>query len=360
MIRENPYGIETIYGFKEIKISNADILKYKEPYNILVVSVREYNYKPFTGSLIGSLNRIGIDLKHIADDLEIDWRKDQHIWLSRPIDPLREHSKRIAGIEFTKAESYQKDDQVIKKRMKTFYGMLSAAHYMGYPIRKIVMPVIGTNHGHFDTEMIVRVLKETAEEALKSIPSLMCVHIIEHDVDRYQILSDYFDRIIGRGQDDLTIASLDAGAKKKIKQISRDVRQILQMRKRTQEEESVFLSVIHQLDEITSYPLHNIRFQNRLLAELMANDLIILKGYRDYRKKTLVEQIEYISERMNFSMWTRSYWHIMRELGNEAAHITKKHPNNEDINILFRCSAEVVRVWLQTYLDDDKKTSSIH
>ena len=41
MIRENPYAIETIYGFKEIKISNADILKYEEPYDILVVSARE-------------------------------------------------------------------------------------------------------------------------------------------------------------------------------------------------------------------------------------------------------------------------------------------------------------------------------
>lgn len=360
MIRENPYGIETIYGFKEIKISNADILKYEESYDILVVSAREYNYKPFDESLIGGLNKIGIDIKNITDDLEIDWRKDQHIWLSRPIDPFVEHSKRIAGIEFTKAESYQKDDRVVKKRLKTFYGMLLAAHYMGCPIRKIVMPVIGTNHGHFDAEMIVRVLKETAEEALKSIPSLMSIHIIEHDVDRYRILSDYFDRIIGRGQDDLTIASLDVGAKKKIKQISIDVRQILQMRKRTQEEELIFLNVIRQLDEITSYPLHNIRFQNRLLAELMANDLITLKGYRDYRKKTLAEQIEYISERMNFSMWIRSYWHIMRELGNEAVHITKKHPNNEDINILFRCSAEVVRVWLQTYLEDDRKTPNIH
>ncbi|MFV0636958.1 hypothetical protein [Mitsuokella sp. WILCCON 0060] len=349
MIKENPYGIDTPYGFKRFVISNGDILEYEQPYDLLVLSARQGSYVPMEGTLIKSLYQIGIDVHRLTQNLEFDWRYGKHVWLSKTIDFIPVPFDRIAGIEFTRRNCHEPNASTVHKRLKAFFSMLMAAEYMGIHIHKIVMPVLGANLEHVPADLVIEAIKDETEEAFMTIPSLLSVHIIERDPERYQILSNAFDRIVGRQKVDLSIANLDDGAREKIVQIVEQVKQIMTFRKRTPEEEKSFLDVIHQLEEIKSYPLHNVRFQIRLLAELIATDLIGLKGNRKWKKKTLLEQIDILTNECGLSTWIRSYWHIMRELGNEAVHITEKHPNSEDMNILFRCAAEVVQAWMQVY-----------
>lgn len=343
MITENPYGIETRYGFKVIKIAYEDILLYPEEYDLLVLSAREYSYKPHAGTLIKSLNTVGVNVEQLATRAEIDWRKNQHVWLSGNVQEQK--FQRIACIEFPK----NPEAPVIQERLHALFAMITAAKYMGITIKSIVMPILGTNKQKISTDIMVKIIASEAEKGLEEIKSLQAVTVVERDNRRFQILSDSFNKLLKRKQDDLSLASLDAGAKKKIQQIIEDVSEIAIIRERSKEQRQRFSNVISQLKEINVYPLHNIRFQNRLLAELMAMDLCDYKGHPRWRKKTLMEQIDLLSQDCKFSAWTRSYWHIMRELGNESVHITEKHPNNDDMNILFRCAAEVVCAWRMVY-----------
>lgn len=345
MAKINPYGMETSYGFKKIQISQGDIFTYPEYCDLLVLSAREYSYRPLKGTLIAALAEQNISVRNLAENAEIDWRDKQHVWLSTIISRQENTFSRIAGIEFF--PHIELGD--VQKRLRSLFGMILAAKYWEISIQSIAMPIIGANRQKIPLAEIIRIIAIEAKKALEQIPSLHAIYLIEKDAGRYQKLSMAFDHFLGRSQDDLSLTSLDEGARKKVQQIIHQVRIILNLRQRSAEDKANFLNIIHQLQEIDTYPLHNIRFQNRLLAELIANDLCDVTGHPKWKKKTLIERIDVVSQECGISTWTRSYWHIMRELGNESVHITDKHPNSEDMNILFRCTAEVVNTWKKIY-----------
>ncbi len=91
----------------------------------------------------------------------------------------------------------------------------------------------------------------------------------------------------------------------------------------------------------------------RRLAEMAAIDL--LAASKRETKGILKNLIESVCNCYSLAGWKYYYFNIMREFGNEGAHIRTKieknknvkyhHPNENDINILIVCSAEILNTW---------------
>ena len=91
----------------------------------------------------------------------------------------------------------------------------------------------------------------------------------------------------------------------------------------------------------------------RRLAEMAAKDLLAVA--KKPTSDILNNLIDSVCREYNLAGWESYYFHIMREIGNQGAHIKEKieknrksryhHPNENDINILLICSAEILSVW---------------
>ena len=90
----------------------------------------------------------------------------------------------------------------------------------------------------------------------------------------------------------------------------------------------------------------------RRIAEYMVNDIIdILGDDSGILKSSLYNKIKYVSEKLRMSLWMKSYMDIIRIIGNTSAHdknikgYLPLHPNENDLNILICCLANIVMYW---------------
>lgn len=348
----NAYDFETRYGIKSIELIKGDIFSIKETIDLLVISAYIGSYKNIKGTLIADLISKGVNFNEILQNAEIDLRTKQNIWLSEKIKNKNINYNRLAGIEFKRTDSsYVLTKTMLEDRFNSFFGMLLYLEYKNIYIETIAMPVLGSNQQRLNAKDIIEIMLAQCSKAMKRLKSVKKIYFVEKSDFKFSILSNEFDMFLGRTDLDIAKIIKDKVIYSEIDTIIKtldDICENMDNDKRVEDickEISIFKNVESNNGSILCISC-------RRIAEYMVNDIIdILGDDSGILKSSLYNKIKYVSEKLRMSLWMKSYMDIIRIIGNTSAHdknikgYLPLHPNENDLNILICCLANIVMYW---------------
>lgn len=353
MSDRNVFNFETPNGLKTLEIICTDILEIKEPADILVVSAFQNSYLPTHGTLIGALDSAGISVDNLARRPSIDMRNTQHVWMSQKIVGEKISCGRLACVELSSNTKTSLGMNTVRERIKALFAMLAAANYSGIPVKSVVMPVLGAHVQDYSPKLMAELLLKEGYRALENIPDFVSLQIAERNRERYSNLSTAFNAILGRNPEDIAKNFLYEETVNKIKQMQQDFIVVKNLRGKTLDKHNLD-EIISSFENIGDDPRYMVAFKCRRLAEIISIDL--LSSSNPSLKENLAQKIDRLCNTYKLPVWIRHYLHTMRVFGNEGVHIKAlidkrqrkidyPHPNENDINILLLCSAEVLKTW---------------
>jgi hypothetical protein len=357
---KNIHSFETIYGLKSIGLISEDLTDLPITVDVLVIGVYRGSYNPHKGTLIETLYNIGINLKKLAEEPELDMRKSCGIWLSKEIMHNKIH--RIACVEFV---SYGEkiSDKIIEKRLNAIFSMIAASQHMGININSISMPLLGTGKIKIDPKRIIKVLLEKSRNGLESLRDLNQIIISVIDDNLVESLSNAMDEYLGRTDIELSFISIDDSTSIMINNIIEDLKEIIELRynlidcdshqrKLLKKHRDILLEVLKILENTELHKGFELEIFGRRLLEVMISDLSEENNNNLlYSRRDLNNNIDILAKNLKMAKWIATYMHIIRVIGNTAAHINIDNESKPsqlekiDFRILIDCLSAVLPYW---------------
>jgi len=351
----DPYDFETIHGLKSIELWCADLTNFHHSIDVLVVSAYQNSYLPVKHSLIGALlENKKIDVSELAKSPEIDLRQSQHVWLSRELDVDTYHIRRIACIEMKKFGDKSINISNIKKSMIALFGMFAAAQYANIKLETVAMPLLGSGIQHISPEDVIRVLLQEGKRGLMNIQNISKLLLIDTDTEKMFNMSTAMNKYLGRTALDVANIPLDDYTKHLTCSVVRDLSTTVSL---CQQENNkvvnydIIFDVLNKLKNVDNCKGFELSIQCRRILEVICCDLENIKKVKgrstpDY----LAGKIDVLAKNYNMADWIKSYFHLLRILGNTSAHDFKntkkpREPEINDLRILLHCLAIVVTYW---------------
>lgn len=178
--------ISTQHGEKTISVHACDIRELDIDVDIMTVSAFYRNYANIRGTLFYALFSQNIDISILAQNPEIDLRKQCNIWLSKETSgdatlPI----KRIGCIETSlyaaDRNSRLKQDALLLSSIQAYFRMLEIASIMGIRIERIVLPAIGTGNQNISADLIITPLLNECIRFLKNNGAAKHIMIVTHN-----------------------------------------------------------------------------------------------------------------------------------------------------------------------------------
>jgi hypothetical protein len=332
MERVNIIGIETPRGYRTFELYQGDLSALDFPVDILVVSAFAGDYTPTRGSLIGALHRRnGIDVGALARDAEFDLREQFGVWVSRPVSG--QAFTRVLGVELTGGGLAT--DEVIEN----IFIALAILEAKRVPVHSIALPLLGTGQQQLRPSEVIRPLLEAARRHLQRSSEVERVIFVAREPDRAAALSTAINQLLGREQVSLPRSQL-------LNALRQDLEaRIAQARWRLNTPQDAladdWLRILHQKDPAS----FELRVLARKLTERIAHDLAAKPD------DNLMKNIDQLGAK-GVAQWMRSYMHVLRTLGNEAAHAdadADQRPTRVDRNdliIALFCARRLLAFWL--------------
>lgn len=139
---------------KQIKIINSDFATAQGNYDLLVCSAYKNRYEPTEGTVIGRLWEMGINVRQLAENPQIDC-KNFGAWISN--ETGHEKFPRICCVELLKLWRNQIDaiDIILKKSFSTLKYAIEQAAIMGIGIKKILLPILGAGSQGIELSYVI-------------------------------------------------------------------------------------------------------------------------------------------------------------------------------------------------------------
>ena len=175
---------------KEIKIVNDDLENIEGEYDILVCSAYKNDYIPTKRSVIGKLHQMGIRVKKLAKEPELDCR-NYGVWIAKT---EHERFKRICCVELLEySQRFEKDlavDTVLKSTFSTLKYAVEQASIMGLPVKKIILPILGAGQQRIELSYIIPPLVNQVK-AILNLYDVEEITFFEVDENRANLLKKY-------------------------------------------------------------------------------------------------------------------------------------------------------------------------
>lgn len=351
----DPYDFESIHGLKSIELWCADLTDFPQPIDVLVVSAYKHDYVPVDKSLIGALfNKKGIDVSKLAEDPEIDLRKSQNVWLSRELDIEKYHIRRIACVEMMNFRHASISLTDIQKTMTALFGMLAAAQYENIELETVAMPVLGTGSQRLSTKDMLSVLIPEGKRGLENIRDISKLLIVDRDAEKMSDLSAAMNEYLGRTALEIANLPLDDYIKQLVSNVVRDLTRIItlcQQENNTVVNYNIMFDLLDKLKHIDSCKGFELSVQCRRILEVICCDLEkASKKQSRHMPDYLAGKINVLADTYDMAEWIKSYFHLLRIIGNTSAHDSHNRkkpqvPEINDLRILLHCLAIVVTYW---------------
>jgi hypothetical protein len=155
------WTIEAGGQVRSIELLQGDLsqLPPEHAVDLLVVSAFQGDYLPTTTSLIGGLDRVGLSVGGLAQDKEVDLRKQFSCWLSKRV-PTKFRFRRILCIE----SGWRGTPPEI---IDDLFRALSPYLLTELPNSSVAMPLIGTGDQGWPPELMLRNILETTVQWLE-------------------------------------------------------------------------------------------------------------------------------------------------------------------------------------------------
>ena len=182
---------------KVIKILNDDLENIVETYDILVCSAYKNDYVPLSGTVIGKLYEMGIDVEKLSAAPEINC-KDFGVWISKTEN---DKFKRICCVElldYDKREMFENNlavDIILKKTFSTLKYAIEQASISGIGIKKILLPVLGAGSQGIEMGYIVPPLINQLT-AILNFYDVEEIDFFEVDGNRASFLTKYLNEAL--------------------------------------------------------------------------------------------------------------------------------------------------------------------
>lgn len=174
---------------KCIKVGCGDICGIEEDVDIVVCSAARDCYHPTPGTLIeGLLRRKGISVYDLAREPELNLRTLGG-WISQP---LHGNFRRIACVELVDWRNredfaYQRS-VILATAFTTLRYLLEQTANRGIPLRRVVLPLLGSGRQHIEPSYLVVPLMKECLTALQSIDTLEEIVFYDMNAERVAML----------------------------------------------------------------------------------------------------------------------------------------------------------------------------
>lgn len=328
-------GFETRWGYRVLEVVHGDLLDLDFPVDVLVFSSYPADLEPVSGTVIEALeDRFGVNVRRLARDAELDLTTSLGVWISDPVPIAR--ARRLACIELLRS-SFD-----FGRALANLFSALAVLDARGEVVGVVALPLVGTGSLGIDPEAIVPALLESASDALERLPNLHRVVIVERSAEKAERLTEAVDGLLGRSIVMLPKEPLIGDLCKDTLTILQRVRPALASRSRGLFDE---MTRVFGAEDVGSLQLGVVA---RQLAEFVVHDLD--EGAPAHLD--LARRIGRLRDQ-GIATWIQSYLHVLRHLGNQAAHHqtdSRAFPatvNQSDLAICIFCIQRLLEFWFE-------------
>ncbi|MEZ5419064.1 MAG: DUF4145 domain-containing protein [Vicinamibacterales bacterium] len=301
MQRLNVVGLHTRHGFRTCELYQGDLAALDRRVDALVVSAFAGDCEKTPGSVIGSLwERCGIDVNALAQDPELDFRESLGVWCSRPLADqqfARIVCADIVGSTLTVAEVLE----------NVFVG-LTVLEAKQTPVSRVALPVLGAGYQRVSPAVAARELIMATRRYLDRSATAESVLFVEIDAGRAAELTQAMDMALGRESAILVPTQLVDSVRADLADAFRHA-------------DSLFESDVSGLRDDWQRLLDSPVVRTAELG-LLGRRLVEMLVTRLGGNKAghLHQRIRALEEQGRIAPWICGYMHVLRHLGNEAAH----------------------------------------
>jgi O-acetyl-ADP-ribose deacetylase (regulator of RNase III) len=338
--RINLVEVQTIWGFRAFELYQGDITQLQDV-DILFVSAFSKTYVPLSGSVIGALHNIGIDVQQLAQQPLLDLREPLNCWVSTALP--QQPFKHIVCVEMPFDVAPQRDgndtDQIIRQALKDLFTVLWMLEARDIPATTVATPMLATNLQNYNPHTVIKTLLELSTRHLEHSSTTATIKFVAYDKARADDLRHAMDDILGRVR-----VQLPRGPQ--IDALKRDILELLR-ELRKQIDHPVFDDVQQLARENPGEPL-NYGITGRDFAQAFAEDLLGTDNFNS--KDDLIRKINKLQKpQADVPEWLKPQLHLLRTIGNDFAHGQGKTISAEDMELQLMCIRRILKFWIAYY-----------
>lgn len=329
------FDVETRHGLRLVEVRAGDILRQDFRIDVLVISAFEGDYTATPGSVVGALAQQGLDVRALAGAPALDLRSTTGAWLSPRTG--REDIGRVLCLERRRG-----DDDVgmfIRQGLATLAIVDTVLRAEELPAGglTVAMPLLGTGDQGLG-EAAVDALLAGVRDALERSLHLARVVVVVRDPVRAEAIAEAVNQRLGLRVVAPGDSRLAAAVRDELRAAYADVPPGDPFWDEARKDLDGVARISPRARSI-EIGIHGRRFVERLVTRL---------GSAKPRAGDLHNQIEGLRA-LGVAPWIVSYMHVIRALGNEAAHArdhtTRRpaHPDGADAVHAVFCLERLVR-----------------
>ncbi len=320
--------IETRSGdYRQFELHNDDITKLNFDVDLMAISAFAKSYSPTPKTVIGALSKIGVDVRELAKNPILDFRKSIGIWVSQEIKGYRfKHlvCVEIIGTKFSFRES-----------IENLFSVLSVLEYKGFNINSIALPLLGAGSQKINSTTVISTLVDLSLDFLQFARYLNKVIFVVMNTEQAEALNETMNSVLGRSKARVPKGHFADGIKKEIIGEIERLTPLLGGNEILHDLKRIILS------DFRSFELGGI---SRKLIEFIINDI----SESSTKHFELWKKIDSLSGQ-GIAQWIISYMHILRIFGNESVHC--KQISNRNPEYIEAKDLEVCLFCIQRILD---------
>lgn len=298
--RINIIGFDTVHGFRTAELVRGDLMEIEPRLDVMVVSAFRGSYFPTEGTVMRALlDRHGVDSMALSESPALDLRPSLGVWMSR-----EQASGPAARFVYVEMRGSQRQ---VADMVDDLFAALLAIDGKGHGVGRVAMPLIGTGSQGLSAEEVTAVLVPAVKRYLEISPSTQNVMFVEKDGAKAHHVAEAMDRFLGRNK--VSIPRQDV-----VDAIRSDIKHKLGACTALFNADGKALhdQWLRLLDspQVTTQEFG-------ILARKLTEHMVQLYGAP---AGNLADRIRHLEKVGALAPWMCGYMHVLRQLGNEAAH----------------------------------------
>lgn len=335
MQRLNVVGLHTKQGFKTCEFYQGDITALDRSVDVLVISAFAGDYLRTPGSVIGALwDRCRIDVARLAQNPAFDFRAALGVWCSEPVP-----GQAFGRVLCTDILGGPHSVEHVLENVFVVLTVLEAKHV---PVRRVALPVLGAGNQQLPPDLVARELIQSARRYLERSSTAESVLFIELDDKKAAELALATDTVLGRQSALLAPTQLVESVRADLGNAFREAESLFEPDARNLRDDwyRLLRSPVVRTAELG---LLGRRLVELLVAHLGGGS----SGH-------LQQRIRSLEVSGHIAPWICGYMHVLRHLGNEAAHEQDREHRvpsfveQSDLGLSLLCVERLLSFWQQT------------
>lgn len=323
--------IETKTGIKEFELIHGDITKLPFKVDLLCLSAYKNSYYPTRASVIGHLDKQGINVNELSKNPILDFRDSLGTWISRKI--VDANFTQIICVEIIGRT------KVFEHAIKNLFATISALETQGKKNTTLALPLLGSGDQNIYTELVIPVLIESSLDFLKYSRYLKKIYFVEFNESKAHLLNEEMNKALGR-------AKIKSPKGEFADMLKRDLnRQIDLLLDRFEHEE-----IFRDLKRVLNSDFRPFEFG--AATRKAVEKIIVLLHPASKKQSDMMKNIESLHT-VGISSWIVSYMHTIRVFGNEAVHNKDtqnrkpEYVDEKDLEIGMYCMSKILDFLVQ-------------